>query len=105
MAGLISRPAARQSRPKSLRLGSDIEVHGICRVTLDRARVPYTISGFSMAFESPKSVVVRKAGGGGMGTRYAGPWFCSVYLPAQLFYGPRYCAARFKLKPSNFSYH
>jgi len=47
---------------KSLRLGSDIEVHGICRITLDRTHVPYTISGFSMVFESPKSVVVRKAG-------------------------------------------
>ena len=72
---------------KSLRLGSDIEVRGICRVTLDRTHVPYTISGFSLAFESPKSVVVRKAGPwwDGRKVRWALVLFCVFASAAVLW--------------------
>jgi diguanylate cyclase (GGDEF)-like protein len=46
----------------SLRVGSEIEVHGICRVALDRTHVPYTIDGFTLAFDSPRSIAIRKLG-------------------------------------------
>ena len=46
----------------SLRLGSEIEVRGICQVTIDRTHVPFSISGFTLAFDSPSSVKVIKPG-------------------------------------------
>lgn len=45
-----------------MRLGSEIEVRGICQVTLDRTHVPYSISGFTLAFDSPQSITVLKPG-------------------------------------------
>lgn len=45
-----------------MRLGSQIEVRGICQVTLDRTHVPYSISGFTLAFDSPQSITVLKPG-------------------------------------------
>jgi diguanylate cyclase (GGDEF)-like protein len=46
----------------SLRIGSNLEVRGVCQVTLDRTHVPYTARGFTLAFDSPDSVTVRKIG-------------------------------------------
>lgn len=46
----------------SLRLGSDLEVRGIFNVILDRTHVPYTVSGFEVEIDSPKSVTVLKSG-------------------------------------------
>jgi diguanylate cyclase (GGDEF)-like protein len=46
----------------TLRLGSVLEVHGVCQVTIDRSQVPFSISGFTLAFDSPGSVRVLKLG-------------------------------------------
>lgn len=46
----------------SLRLGSNVEVRGIFEVILDRTHVPYTISGFNVEIDSPKSIAVLKPG-------------------------------------------
>jgi diguanylate cyclase (GGDEF)-like protein len=46
----------------SLRLGSKIEARGVFQVVLDRTHVPYTISGFTLAFDSPNSIAVRRVG-------------------------------------------
>ncbi len=44
----------------SLRPGSEIEIRGVCRVSMDRAR--FSVSGFALAFDSPQSVSVIKLG-------------------------------------------
>jgi diguanylate cyclase (GGDEF)-like protein len=46
----------------SLRLGSNLEVRGIYQAILDRTHVPYTISGFEVEIDSPRSITVLKAG-------------------------------------------
>lgn len=56
----VSGPAAKDLR--SIRLGSEIEARGVCRILIDRAHVPYTISGFSLAFDSSRSITVLKPG-------------------------------------------
>jgi diguanylate cyclase (GGDEF)-like protein len=52
----------------SLRLGSQIEVRGICQVTLDRTHVPFSINGFTMTFDSPASLRILKLG----------PWWTAI---------------------------
>ena len=44
----------------SLRMGSEVEVRGVCRVSVDR--FPFSIRGFNLAFDSPGSVEVIKLG-------------------------------------------
>jgi diguanylate cyclase (GGDEF)-like protein len=44
----------------SLRTGSEVEVRGVCHVLVDR--FPFSIRGFTLAFDSPASVQVFKAG-------------------------------------------
>jgi diguanylate cyclase (GGDEF)-like protein len=44
----------------SLRLGSEVEVRGVCRVAVER--IPFSIHGFTLAFDSPGSVAVIKLG-------------------------------------------
>jgi diguanylate cyclase (GGDEF)-like protein len=44
----------------SLRTGSEIEVRGVCQVLADR--FPFSIRGFTLAFDSPESVEVLKLG-------------------------------------------
>jgi diguanylate cyclase (GGDEF)-like protein len=44
----------------SLRLGSEIEIRGVCQVLVDR--FPFSIRGFTLAFDSPDSVEVIKLG-------------------------------------------
>jgi diguanylate cyclase (GGDEF)-like protein len=46
----------------SLRLGSGIEARGVFQVIADRTHVPYTITGFAVAFDSPASIRVQKVG-------------------------------------------
>jgi len=46
----------------SLRLGSEIEARGVFQVGVDRSHVPYSISGFALAFDSPAAITVRKVG-------------------------------------------
>jgi diguanylate cyclase (GGDEF)-like protein len=46
----------------AMRVGSLLEVRGICRATLDRSGVPYTIRGFTLMFDSPASVSVLRPG-------------------------------------------
>ena len=46
----------------ALRIGSEIEARGVFQVVLDRTHVPYTVSGFELAFDSPQSITVHKAG-------------------------------------------
>jgi diguanylate cyclase (GGDEF)-like protein len=48
-------------RLSSLRIGSDIEVRGICRVSVDRKNF-VSVNGFSVAFDSPQAVAVLKLG-------------------------------------------
>jgi diguanylate cyclase (GGDEF)-like protein len=43
-----------------LRVGSEVEVRGVCQVLVDR--FPFSIRGFSLAFDSPDSVQVIKLG-------------------------------------------
>ena len=61
----------------SLRLGSEMEARGVFQVVLDRTHVPYTISGFALAFDSPASITVRKIGPwwDGRKVRWAGVLF------------------------------
>ena len=61
----------------SLRLGSEIEARGVFQAVLDRAHVPYTISGFALAFDPPTSITVRKVGPwwDGRKVRWAGVLF------------------------------
>jgi diguanylate cyclase (GGDEF)-like protein len=54
--------APSSERMGSLRPGSVVEVRGIFNVTLDRSHVPYTVSGFEVQIDSPKSVTVLKSG-------------------------------------------
>ena len=44
----------------SLRTGSEVEVRGVCQVLTDR--FPFSIRGFTLAFDSPESVEVLKPG-------------------------------------------
>src|SRR5258708_2837302 len=44
----------------SLRIGSEVEVRGVCQVLADR--FPFAIRGFTLAFDSPDSVAVLKPG-------------------------------------------
>ena len=44
----------------SLRLGSEVEVRGVCQVLVDR--FPFSIRGFTLAFDSPGSVEVINLG-------------------------------------------
>jgi diguanylate cyclase (GGDEF)-like protein len=44
----------------SLRTGSEVEVRGVCQVLADR--FPFSIRGFTLAFDSPDSVEVLKPG-------------------------------------------
>jgi diguanylate cyclase (GGDEF)-like protein len=44
----------------SLRTGTEVEVRGICQVLADR--FPFSIRGFTLAFDSPDAVEVLKAG-------------------------------------------
>lgn len=44
----------------SLRTGSEVEVRGVCNVLVDR--FPFDIRGFTLAFDSPRSVEVLKLG-------------------------------------------
>ena len=44
----------------SLRTGSEVEVRGVCQVLVDR--FPFDIRGFTLAFDSPRSVTLVKAG-------------------------------------------
>ena len=53
------------SELNSMRLGSQLEVRGICRVVLDRGNLPFSIRGFTLAFDSPASVSVL----------HRGPWW------------------------------
>ena len=46
----------------SLRLGSVLEVRGIFNVILDRAHVPYAVSGFNLEVDSPQAITVLKVG-------------------------------------------
>ena len=50
---------------ESMRLGSQIEVRGICRIVLDRGNLPFSIRGFTLTFDSPASVAVL----------HLGPWW------------------------------
>jgi diguanylate cyclase (GGDEF)-like protein len=61
----------------SLRLGSEIEARGVFQAVLDRTHVPYTINGFTLAFDSPTSIRVRKVGPwwDGRKVRWAGVLF------------------------------
>jgi hypothetical protein len=43
-----------------LRVGSEVEVHGVCQVLVDR--FPFSIRGFNLAVDSPDSVQVIKLG-------------------------------------------
>ena len=51
-------PAA--TRTGSLRLGSTVEIHGICRVVIDR--FPVSIRGFTLSFDSPTAVTMVRPG-------------------------------------------
>jgi len=44
----------------SLRVGSEVEVRGVCQVLVDR--FPFSIHGFTLAFDSPDSVQVIRLG-------------------------------------------
>jgi len=48
-------------RLSSLRTGSDIELRGVCRVSVDRTSF-VSVNGFSLAFDSPQAVTVIKLG-------------------------------------------
>src|SRR5215469_16885786 len=50
------------NQPAGMRVGSLLEVRGICRITLDRSSVPYNIRGFTLTFDSPASVSVLRPG-------------------------------------------
>jgi diguanylate cyclase (GGDEF)-like protein len=44
----------------SLRVGSEVEVHGVCQVLVDR--FPFAIRGLTLVFDSPSSVEVTRLG-------------------------------------------
>ena len=57
---LFEAAGPSSSELTSLRLGSEVEVRGVCQVLVDR--FPFSIRGFSLAFDSPDSVEVIKMG-------------------------------------------
>ena len=71
----------------SLRLGSEIEARGVFQVEVDRTHVPYTLSGFTLAFDSPASIMVRKVGPwwNGRRVRWAGVLFALFAALAALW--------------------
>jgi diguanylate cyclase (GGDEF)-like protein len=58
----------------SLRVGSEIEIRGVCRIAVDRNR-SLSVSGFSLAFDSPRAISVIKMG----------PWWDASKITSALF--------------------
>lgn len=50
------------SEVSALRVGSLIEIRGICRVSLDRSSLPYSIRAFTLVFDSPGAIRVLRPG-------------------------------------------
>ena len=61
------------SKLSSLRPGSQLEVHGVCRVSVEKAR--FSVEGFTLAFDSPQSISVLQLG----------PWWDTRKITRALF--------------------
>lgn len=61
------------SKLSSLRPGSQVEVRGVCRVSVEKTR--FSIDGFTLAFDSPESVSVIRLG----------PWWDTRKITRALF--------------------